>query len=48
MDEVIPLSQTMRERLSHMREWAKSRARRASPLDEADDEPAADAPRLEM
>lgn len=47
MREVIPLSQTMRERLAGMREWAKSRARRASPPDEgsgADD----DAPRLEL
>ena len=47
MREVIPLSQTMRERLAGMREWAKSRARRASPPDEGagmDDE----APRLEM
>jgi ATP-dependent 26S proteasome regulatory subunit len=45
--EVIPLSQTMRERLSEMREWSKSRARRASP---ADDAPMTDndAPRLEM
>ena len=32
--EVIPLSQTMRERLAEMREWSKSRARRASPADE--------------
>ena len=47
MREVIPLSQTMRERLAGMREWARSRARRASTSDEdgsADD----DAPRLEL
>ncbi len=48
VQEVIPLSQTMRERLSEMREWAKSRARRASPPDEEalvrDDE----SPRLEL
>jgi len=47
--EVIPLSQTMRERLTEMREWSKSRARRASPSDES--QPIADtesAPRLEM
>ena len=47
MDEVIPLSQTMRERLSGMREWAKSRARRASPSDEEEDEDVEDSPRLE-
>ena len=45
--EVIPLSQTMRERLAEMREWSKSRARRASPPDEAP--PGAEvAARLEM
>ncbi len=45
--EVIPLSQTMRERLAEMREWSKSRARRASPAD--DSTPIAEnAPRLEM
>ncbi|MSP91608.1 MAG: AAA family ATPase [Myxococcales bacterium] len=33
--EIIPLSMTMRERLAEMREWSKSRARRASPPDEA-------------
>lgn len=32
--EVIPLSQTMRERLAEMREWSKSRARRASVTDD--------------
>ena len=46
--EVIPLSQTMRERLAEMREWSKSRARRASPPDDTvltqDDQQ----PRLEM
>ena len=47
LHDVIPLSQTMRERLTEMREWSKSRARRASP---SDDLPAVaeDAPRLEM
>jgi ATP-dependent 26S proteasome regulatory subunit len=47
--EVIPLSQTMRERLAEMREWSKSRARRASPADDA--KPVVDEdgqPRLEM
>ena len=45
--EVIPLSQTMRERLAEMREWSKSRARRASPPDDAP--PGTEqAPRLEM
>ncbi len=46
--EVIPLSQTMRERLSEMREWSKSRARRASPAD--DQKPLTDdnQPKLEM
>lgn len=48
MDEVIPLSQTMRERLAGMREWAKSRARRASPPDEDLDEDDEDSPRLEL
>jgi hypothetical protein len=32
--DVIPLSMTMRERLAEMREWSKSRARRASPPDD--------------
>ena len=47
LKDVIPLSQTMRERLTEMREWSKSRARRASP---SDDVPTAaeDSPRLEM
>jgi SpoVK/Ycf46/Vps4 family AAA+-type ATPase len=45
--EVIPLSQTMRERLAEMREWSKSRARRASPADDA--KPIGEeSPRLEM
>ena len=48
MAEVIPLSQTMRERLAGMREWAKSRARRASPPDEELDEDDQDSPRLEL
>ncbi len=48
MDEVIPLSQTMRERLSGMREWAKSRARRASPPDVDEDDDDEDSPRLEL
>jgi len=45
--EVIPLSQTMRERLAEMREWSKSRARRASPAD-SERPIAEDSPRLEM
>ena len=50
MDEVIPLSQTMRERIAGMREWARSRARLASTPDDeqdatSDDE---DSPRLEL
>jgi SpoVK/Ycf46/Vps4 family AAA+-type ATPase len=45
--EVIPLSQTMRERLAEMREWSKSRARRASPPDDAVTA-ADDQPRLEL
>jgi ATP-dependent 26S proteasome regulatory subunit len=45
--EVIPLSQTMRERLAEMREWSKSRARRASPADDV--KPIGEeSPRLEM
>ncbi|HAN32082.1 MAG TPA: ATPase [Myxococcales bacterium] len=48
MDEVIPLSQTMRERLSGMREWAKSRARRASPPDADEQDEEEDSPRLEL
>lgn len=46
--EVIPLSQTMRERLAEMREWSKSRARRASPADEQPGVGEAASPRLEM
>ena len=47
--EIIPLSQTMRERLTDMREWARSRARLASPADDqiADEEDDAN-PRLEL
>lgn len=45
--DVIPLSQTMRERLAEMREWSKSRARRASPPDDTG-QPADDAARLEL
>lgn len=45
--DVIPLSQTMRERLAEMREWSKSRARRASPPDDAG-QPEDDAARLEL
>ncbi len=48
MKEVIPLSQTMRERLAGMREWARSRARRASPSDEGLADMGEDAPRLEL
>jgi ATP-dependent 26S proteasome regulatory subunit len=48
MKEVIPLSQTMRERLAGMREWARSRARRASPADESLSDAGDDAPRLEL
>lgn len=46
--EVIPLSQTMRERLAEMREWSKSRARRASPPDDTPQVSAEAQPRLEM
>lgn len=50
MDEVIPLSQTMREKIASMREWARSRARLAShpdvDTDAAMDED--DSPRLEL
>lgn len=46
--EVIPLSQTMRERLAEMREWSKSRARRASPPDDSPVVSDAAQPRLEM
>ena len=45
--DVIPLSQTMRERLAEMREWSKSRARRASPPDDAG-QATDDASRLEL
>jgi SpoVK/Ycf46/Vps4 family AAA+-type ATPase len=48
MKEVIPLSQTMRERLAGMREWARSRARRTSPSDETLSDLGDDAPRLEL
>jgi ATP-dependent 26S proteasome regulatory subunit len=46
--EVIPLSQTMRERLAEMREWSKSRARRASPPDDTPLTTEENQPRLEM
>ncbi len=46
--EVIPLSQTMRERLAEMREWSKSRARRASPPDDVAPADEQSQPRLEM
>ena len=46
--EVIPLSQTMRERLAEMREWSKSRARRTSPPDDTPAVTADTQPRLEM
>lgn len=46
--EVIPLSQTMRERLAEMREWSKSRARRASPPDDTAPSQDDQQPRLEM
>ncbi len=48
MDEIIPLSQTMREKIAAMREWARSRARLASEPDaelEVDED---DSPRLEL
>ena len=50
LDEVIPLSQTMRERIGELREWAKSRARMASEPDAQpdDDDDADDQPRLEI
>ncbi len=35
LEEIIPLSYTMKEAIDGMREWAKSRARRASPEDES-------------
>ncbi len=49
LSEIIPLSQTMRERLTDMREWARSRARMASPADDdtVDDDDNAN-PRLEL
>lgn len=41
VEEIIPLSYTMKERIDGMREWAKSRARRASTEDDnADKGPA--------
>jgi len=47
LKEIIPLSHTMREQIAGMREWAKSRARRASKDDESlkIDQPA---PQLEV
>lgn len=48
MQEIIPLSQTMRERLTDMREWARSRARRASPDDKETEEDESSNPRLEF
>ena len=35
VEEIIPLSYTMKELIDTMRDWAKSRARRASTVDEA-------------
>jgi SpoVK/Ycf46/Vps4 family AAA+-type ATPase len=37
VEEIIPLSYTMKERIDGMREWAKSRARRASSSDDSGD-----------
>ena len=34
VEEIIPLSYTMKETIDYMRDWAKSRARRASAMDE--------------
>ncbi len=48
LGEIIPLSQTMRERLTEMREWARSRARLASPADEQIEDTDDDNPRLEL
>ena len=39
IDEIIPLSYTMKERIDGMREWAKSRARRASEGEDQAKEP---------
>jgi len=47
--EIIPLSYTMKERIDHLREWARSRARRASAWDPAADSGEAErAGRLEL
>ncbi|MFT7583479.1 MAG: SpoVK/Ycf46/Vps4 family AAA+-type ATPase, partial [Myxococcota bacterium] len=34
IEEIIPLAYTMKERIDHMRDWSKSRARRASLVDD--------------
>jgi SpoVK/Ycf46/Vps4 family AAA+-type ATPase len=48
-DEIVPLSQTMRERIAEMREWARSRARLASPPDTEEEFALEDdSPRLEL
>jgi SpoVK/Ycf46/Vps4 family AAA+-type ATPase len=39
VEEIIPLSYTMKELIDGMREWSKSRARRASLVDEVEREP---------
>ena len=39
VEEIIPLSYTMKERIDGMREWSKSRARRASLEEEGEREP---------
>ncbi|MCC6620417.1 MAG: ATPase, partial [Deltaproteobacteria bacterium] len=35
VEEIVPLAYTMKEMIDGMREWAKSRARRASTVDSA-------------
>ena len=47
--EIIPLSYTMKERIDHLREWARSRARKASAWDPSMDSAEAErAGRLEL
>lgn len=49
LEEIVPLSYTMKERIDSMREWARSRARRASfQEDEVQKEAESTGPKLEI
>ena len=47
LEEIIPLSYTMKEMIDNMRDWSRSRARRASTDDSSERDPA-DRPKLEI